>query len=151
MKILVSAIGKSKNSPAYQLYMEYAKRLAWKIECKEFEVKSANSAQRKAREGELLLGSCVGYDALIVLDETGENLSSQEFSEKIRKWQQVGKSSFAFIIGGADGLDAAVLKKANLVWSFGRLTWPHILVRAMLAEQIYRAQTLINGHPYHRD
>ena len=87
----------------------------------------------------------------IALDESGKTLSSREFADKISKWQQGGISSFAFIIGGADGLDDLVLKKAKVTWSFGRVTWPHLLVRALLAEQLYRAQTLISGHPYHRE
>jgi len=151
MKILITAIGKSKKSPATELYAEYAKRLPWKIALKEFEAKEQNTTARKSKEGELLLSACAGYECIIALDETGETLSSKEFAGKLGNWQQSGISSFAFIIGGADGLDATVLKKASLVWSFGRVTWPHMLVRGMLAEQLYRAQTLISGHPYHRE
>jgi 23S rRNA (pseudouridine1915-N3)-methyltransferase len=152
MKILIAAIGKSKNSaPAALLYSEYTKRLPWKIECKEFEVKAQDSSTRKTKEAELLLTACTGYEYIIALDESGQTLSSREFAEKLSKWQQNGASSFAFIIGGADGLDNSVLKKASLIWSFGRVTWPHLLVRPMLAEQIYRTQTLISGHPYHRE
>ncbi len=151
MKILIAAIGKAKSSPQQQLYADYVKRIPWKIECKEFESKLADTAQRKAKEAELLLGACAGYEHIIALDESGELLSSREFSTHLGKWQQQGLSSFAFVIGGADGLDASVLKKAKLVWSFGRVTWPHMLVRGMLAEQLYRAHSVISGHPYHRD
>lgn len=151
MKIVISAIGKAKTSPQQQLYLDYIKRLPWKVECKEFDVKIADTTQRKAREAELLLSACVGYDSIIALDESGKLLSSREFSEHIGNWQQQGISSFAFVIGGADGLDASVLKKAKLIWSFGRVTWPHMLVRGMLAEQLYRAHSVLSGHPYHRD
>lgn len=151
MKILISAIGRAKNSHTSQLYSEYEKRLPCKITLKEFEAKVSSAAARKEKEGELLLESCLGYDVIIALDETGENLSSREFAERFANWQQRGNSSFAFVIGGADGLSRQVLGKANLVWSFGRLTWPHMLVRPMLAEQIYRAFTLNSGHPYHRE
>jgi 23S rRNA (pseudouridine1915-N3)-methyltransferase len=152
MKIAINAIGKAKSSSAQQqLYLDYIKRLPWKIECKEFDVKIADMAQRKAREAELLLSACAGYEYIIALDESGSLLSSREFSEHLGSWQQQGISSFAFIIGGADGLDASVLKKAKLTWSFGRVTWPHMLVRGMLAEQLYRAHTVLSGHPYHRD
>lgn len=151
MKILISAIGKAKASPQQQLYLDYIKRLPWKVEGKEFDVKITDTAARKAREAELLLASCVGYEYIIALDESGSLLSSREFSEHLGSWQQQGISSFAFIIGGADGLDVSVLKKAKLVWSFGRVTWPHMLVRGMLAEQLYRAHSVLSGHPYHRD
>ena len=151
MKILIAAIGKAKNSPANQLYLEFVKRSSWKIVCKEFEVKNQNLIERKAKEAELLLAATIDYECIIALDESGKTLSSREFADKISKWQQGGISSFAFIIGGADGLDDLVLKKAKVTWSFGRVTWPHLLVRALLAEQLYRAQTLISGHPYHRE
>ena len=151
MKIIISAIGKSRKSPQQQLYLDYVKRTPWKIDCKEFEVKIPDTANRKAREAELLLTACTGYEYIIALDESGLLLSSREFSEHVGNWQQQGISSFAFIIGGVDGLDATILKKAKLVWSFGRVTWPHMLVRAMLAEQLYRAHSVLCGHPYHRD
>ena len=151
MKILISAIGKAKSNPQQQLYMDYIKRLPWKVECKEFDVKLSDVTQKKAKEAELLLGACAGYDKIITLDESGKLLSSREFSEVLGKWQGEGSSSFAFIIGGADGLDEIVLKRANLIWSLGRVTWPHILVRSLIAEQIYRANCLLSNHPYHRD
>ncbi len=151
MKILIAAIGKAKASPQLQLYDDYVKRIPWKVQCKEFDTKISDSRQRKAREAELLLGACAGHEHIIALDESGDLLSSREFSGHILKCQQQGISSFAFIIGGADGLDGSILKKANLLWSFGRVTWPHMLVRGMLAEQLYRANSVISGHPYHRD
>ena len=151
MKILITAIGKSKSSPQQQLYQDYVKRIPWKVECKEFDTKITDTAQRKAKEAELLLAACSGYECIIALDESGELLSSRDFSNHMGRWQQQGISSFAFIIGGADGLDASVLKKSKLVWSFGRVTWPHMLVRGMLVEQLYRAHSVISGHPYHRD
>lgn len=151
MKIIISAIGKAKISPQHQLYLDYIKRLPWKVECKEFNVKITDTAERKIREAELLLAACTGYEYIIALDESGELLSSREFSEQLGGLQQQGVSSYAFIIGGADGLDCSVLKKARLIWSFGRVTWPHLLVRGMLAEQLYRAHCLLSGHPYHRD
>ena len=152
MKLLISCIGKAKQaSPQHQLYLDYIKRLSYKVECKEFEDKNPNLSMRKAKEAELLLSACAGYEHIIALDETGKNISSREFAEHIKTKQQQGVSSFVFIIGGADGLDESVLKKSNLIWSFGKVTWPHMLVRAMLAEQLYRTHTLLSGHPYHRD
>jgi len=145
MRVLIAAIGKAKASPESQLYADYIKRLKWKVSVREF------AAADKAREGEMLLDVCKGYDKIIALDESGKALSSREFAQSLGGWQQQGSSSFAFIIGGADGLDEAVLKKANLIWSLGRVTWPHMLMRALLAEQLYRAWSLLNNHPYHRD
>ena len=151
MKLLIAAIGKAKASPEHQLYLDYTKRLPWKIATKEFHIKLEDAAQRKAREGEELLAACAGYERLIALDESGKQLGSREFAAQLAGWQRSGSSSFAFIIGGSDGLSDAVLKKAHLVWSLGRVTWPHMLVRGLLAEQLYRAHSINTGHPYHRD
>ncbi len=151
MRILITAIGKAKASPELSLTQDYLKRLPWKVDIKEHDVKLDDAAKRKAKEAELLLESCKGYDKIIALDEKGKQFTSREFAQQLKDWQQQGASSFAFVIGGADGHDAALLKKAHLTWSFGKSTWPHMLVRAMLAEQLYRAQSIISGHPYHRD
>ena len=150
MKVVISAIGKAKAGHEQALYMEYTKRLPWPVQVKESDIKLNDIAQRKIREAEQLLAGVSGCERLIALDETGKTLSSREFADTIKGWQQQGNSSFGFIIGGSDGLDAAVLKKAHLVWSFGRVTYPHMLVRALLAEQLYRAHTIISGHPYHK-
>ena len=150
MKILIAAIGKAKASPEHQLYLEYGKRLPWKLECREFEAKAQEGHKRKAQEGELLLTACKPYHRVVALDENGKQFSSLEFADQLKRWQQQGHSSLAFMIGGADGLDAAAVKNAHLVWSLGKVTWPHMLVRALVAEQLYRAHTLISGHPYHR-
>lgn len=150
MKVLLAAIGKAKSGPEQQLYHDYLKRLPWQFDCKEFDVKHSDIQQRKAKEGEQLLAAVKGYSRLIALDETGKEYSSREFAHAIKGWQQEGHSSFAFVIGGSDGLASEVVKSAHLVWSFGRVTWPHMLVRPMLAEQLYRAHTIITGHPYHK-
>ena len=99
----------------------------------------------------MLLDACKGYERIVALDESGKTLSSREFADTLKNWQQQGNSSFAFVIGGADGLSEAVLKKSHLAWSLGRVTWPHMLVRALLAEQLYRAHSILSRHPYHRD
>lgn len=151
MKILIAAIGKAKSSPEQQLYLDYIKRLPWKVACKEFEVKLDSPEQRKSREGDLLIDAIKGYDRIIAMDEKGKDLSSREFSKTISGWQQQGYSSIAIVIGGADGLDDRLRKQAHLVWSLGRVTWPHMLIRPLLAEQLYRAHSLMTGHPYHRD
>ncbi len=153
MKIKIAAIGKEKSSsPTSQLYNSYIKRIPWKIEFKEFEEKKPlQEAQLIEKEGALLLDVVADSDIVIVLDENGKNLSSKELAGQISKWQSDGNSSFVFLIGGACGHGDKVKKRANLLLSMGKLTWPHMLVRAMLAEQIYRVYTLLTGHPYHRE
>jgi 23S rRNA (pseudouridine1915-N3)-methyltransferase len=151
MKLLIAAIGKAKAGPEQQLYQDYARRLPWKIICRELIAKSDDPSKRKTKEGELLLAACGAYEKIIALDEGGKTLSSREFAQALGNWQSDGASSFAFIIGGADGLSDVVLKRAHLRWSLGRVTWPHMLVRALLAEQLYRAHSVLTNHPYHRD
>lgn len=150
MRVHIAAIGKAKASPELQLYQHYLKRIPWKISLSEHDVKSAEGPVRKVKEAELLLAACKGHECVVSLDESGSQISSQQIAEHISKWQQRGISSFACVIGGADGLDKSVLSASAAVWSFGRVTWPHMLVRGLLAEQLYRAHTIIQGHPYHR-
>lgn len=149
MRVVIAAVGKAKASaPEQLLYHHYLKRIPWKITCTEVEAKPG--PQQKAKEGELLLAACKGQSRIIALDESGALATSSQIAQHIAGWQQQGDSSFAFIIGGADGLDTAALKKVHAVWSFGRVTWPHMLVRALLAEQLYRAYSILQNHPYHR-
>ncbi len=99
----------------------------------------------------MLLDKVPDAAAVVALDERGKALSSRELAKRIGGWRDEGRGCIAFLIGGADGLDNTVRARADLTLSFGRLTWPHLLARGMLAEQIYRAQQIIAGHPYHRD
>lgn len=152
MHITLAAIGKIKSgSPADQLFEEYRKRLPWTLVVRELdEKKPLPAAQRIAREAELLLSACEGAERIVALDERGRELSSEQFSQQLGDWQQEGIHRVAFIIGGQDGLSPDLRKKAHLTLCLGRLTWPHMLVRPLLAEQLYRAHTLLTGHPYHR-
>lgn len=149
MQVRICAIGRMKQGPEAELYQEYIKRIPWKVELKELELRGTPK-NRRAEETSQLLAACKGVARIIALDEQGEALTSERLAQTIGEWQQQGDSSLAIIIGGSDGLDRAQLKEADLVLSFGRLTWPHMLVRAMLAEQCYRIYTLLNNHPYHR-
>ena len=88
--------------------------------------------------------------ALVVLDERGRMLSSPEFAAELAKWRDAGRQDLALVIGGADGVDPALRAKADLVVSLGAMVWPHMLARVMLAEQLYRAATILAGLPYHR-
>ena len=102
------------------------------------------------KEGELLLSAVPEGGVIIALDERGKHLSSEEFAHRLGTWQDNGIPAAAFLIGGADGHSPEVRQKAHLLLAFGKMTWPHMLARAMLAEQIYRAKTILDGHPYHR-
>jgi 23S rRNA (pseudouridine1915-N3)-methyltransferase len=153
LNITVIAVGRMQRGPAQTLVDEYFKRLPWKTSIIEIDIKkvAASSAERKAREAEKLLAAVPQGAAIIALDEHGKALTSRGFAKKIDDWQMAGFKNLAFIIGGADGLAASLLAKADLKLAFGTLTWPHMMVRVMFAEQIYRAWSINSGHPYHRD
>jgi len=152
MHIFIAAIGKFKSGPEQALYEHYAKRVPWKMTLKEFDIKKPQSVlQRKEQEAELLLTACKTAEYLIALDEKGKELTSTAFAGHLQKVRDRDARTIAFIIGGADGLHETVLARVQLTLSFGRITWPHLLVRGLLAEQIYRAHTILNHHPYHRE
>lgn len=105
---------------------------------------------RKA-EGDLLRREIKGTDRIIALDERGDSLTSQALATRLGDWRDQGIRSITILIGGADGLDRELIDAAAIKLAFGRMTWPHLLVRAMLTEQLYRASTILQGHPYHRE
>jgi 23S rRNA (pseudouridine1915-N3)-methyltransferase len=105
----------------------------------------------KAREAELISAALPSGARLVALDERGAPWSSRELAERVSYWRDQGIGELAFAIGGAEGLGTAVIERADAVVSFGAMTWPHLLVRVMLLEQLYRAQQILTGHPYHRD
>jgi 23S rRNA (pseudouridine1915-N3)-methyltransferase len=107
--------------------------------------------QLKAREAELILAALPAGARLVALDEKGARWSSRELAGRLAAWRDEGVATLAFAIGGADGLGAAVAERSDAVVSLGAMTWPHLLVRGMLLEQLYRAQQILAGHPYHRD
>lgn len=153
MLISIIAVGRMQRGPELDLVNQYLGRLPWKADIHEIDIKkqAANAAERKAREAERILAAVPDGAALIALDEHGKALKSRQLASKIDDWQATGIGKLAFVIGGADGLDQSLLGKADLKLAFGTLTWPHMMVRAMLAEQIYRAWSINAGHPYHRD
>jgi len=109
------------------------------------------AAALRAREAALILDALPAGARLIVLDERGTIWSSRGLADRIAAWRVEGVAELAFAIGGAEGLDGAVIGRANESLSLGSMTWPHRLVRGMLLEQLYRAQQILAGHPYHRD
>ena len=112
--------------------------------------KALRGTARQAREGALLLGAAPDGAAIITLDEHGKNLTSEDLAALIAGYRDEGRRACAFLVGGADGHDASVKSAAMKTLSFGAATWPHMLVRAMLSEQLYRSMTILAGHPYHR-
>lgn len=144
------AIGKAPaKAPETELLLRYAKRIKPALTLLEFSDGAGSPAEIKRREADMFLGAIKADEFVIALDQDGTTPDSLELSRLLASWQERSKK-LAFIIGGAEGLDASVLARANAKLSLGRLTWPHMLVRPMLAEQIYRAQMILAGHPYHR-
>lgn len=159
MRLIIAAIGKMRAGPEALLVNDYLNRAGGMgrsiglsgPDLIEFDApKNLSGKKRQEREGELLISSLPAGARLILLDERGENINSQDFAKLIARFRDDGAQSTAFLIGGADGHAANVQKNAMKSVSFGAATWPHMLVRAMLAEQIYRAMTILTGHPYHR-
>jgi len=159
MKILIAAIGKKRGGPEQALIDDYLDRAGGfgrrigvsAVSLFETDApKSLSGDALKNREGELLLKAVPDGAKVIVLDEKGESLSSEDFAALLAAWRDGGADDVAFLIGGADGHGANVRARADKILSMGAMTWPHMLARAMLTEQIYRAMTILSGHPYHR-
>jgi 23S rRNA (pseudouridine1915-N3)-methyltransferase len=132
--------------------MLYAARIVPPVAIVELEVRQRlPSAALKAREAALILGALSARARLIALDERGTVWSSRGLADQLAAWRDEGVAELAFAIGGADGLGAEVLDRADTTLSLGRMTWPHLLARCMLLEQLYRAQQILAGHPYHRE
>ncbi len=143
LQLDVIAVGRLKAGPLHELCTDYAGRLNdWHLAIHEID-------DRKPTEAPIL-AKIAEAKYVFVLDERGQSLGSEAFAHKLQALEEGGRNRVAFIIGGADGHSGAVRKKADFLLSFGIQTWPHMLARVMLAEQIYRARQIIAGHPYHR-
>lgn len=138
MLLHVIARGKIARSPEAELVARYEKRIVWPVKFTEL----PDTAGR--------MPELSGQTRTVLLDERGESLSSEQFAEALRRWRDEGVREARFLIGAADGHDDAVRRGADLLIAFGKATWPHLLARAMLAEQLYRATSILAGHPYHR-
>ncbi len=159
MRIVIAAIGRKRGGPEAALVGDYldragglGRRLGFSdISLSEVEApKSLAGEVLKKREGELLLNAVPDGAQIILLDERGENISSEKLAALLARMRDDGAGPAAFAIGGADGHADMLRSRAVRIISFGAATWPHMLVRAMLAEQLYRAMTILSGHPYHR-
>ncbi|GLS85327.1 ribosomal RNA large subunit methyltransferase H [Cypionkella aquatica] len=155
MRLHVCAVGRLRAGPERDLVDDYYTRLdrtgrALSLgPVSELEVEDKKNLGMAAEA--VLLERAIPAGALIAtLDERGRVLSSPEFAEMLAGWRDGGRQDVAFVIGGADGIDPALRAKAGFSLSFGRMVWPHMLVRVMLAEQLYRAATILGGGPYHR-
>lgn len=136
-------------------FHDYAKRLSGDISLELVEItagrrlKSTDLARVKEEEGEALLAALRPQERVIVLDVLGKTLSTPDMTARLKDWQVDGRPA-AVLVGGPEGLSRAVLDRADETWSLSRLTLPHPLVRVVIAEQLYRAWSLLKGHPYHR-
>ncbi|MAG98243.1 MAG: 23S rRNA (pseudouridine(1915)-N(3))-methyltransferase RlmH [Alphaproteobacteria bacterium] len=152
MRLVIAAVGRSRRDATRELYEDYAGRLPWPVELKEIEErKPLPTAERIKREGERLLAALPEGATMVALDGGGRELSSTALAKTLGRWRDSGVRHIGFVIGGADGLDKALTGRADIVLSLGAMTWPHMLVRVMLAEQLYRASAILTGHPYHRE
>ena len=159
MRVIVAAVGRLKQGPERELAAAYCKRaeatgraLGWRaIEIVEIRESRAQDRDRRRTEESIALANVIPNDAVVItLAEHGENLDSAALAGLMRQWRADNRESACFIIGGADGLAPNLLDRAKIRLAFGGATWPHQLVRIMLLEQIYRAGTILSGHPYHR-
>ncbi len=155
MRVHIAAVGRLRKGPERVLVDDYLTRFdrtgrALGIgPARELEVEDRKRGGMAAEAA--LLGKAIPKGALIcVLDERGKAMSSPDLARQLARWRDAGRQDLAFAIGGADGLDAAFRDSAGFALSFGAMVWPHMLVRVMLAEQLYRAASILAGTPYHR-
>ncbi len=139
MKLHIVARGKIGRGPEAELVDRYTRRIDWPLQLTELPEVGGRTAMAATPS------------RIVALDESGRMLSSTKFAGLLSEWRDQGVREVRFLIGAADGLTDTERAGAELLWSFGAMTWPHLLVRAMLLEQLYRATTIIAGHPYHRE
>jgi 23S rRNA (pseudouridine1915-N3)-methyltransferase len=160
MRLVIAAVGRLKAGPERELAERYRERVArigrplgiGGIEVIDIRESPAREAERRLVEEAVALATLIPEGAVtVLLDPRGESMASEALAAQLRAWRDGDRPNVCFVIGGADGLGAALRRQADLVLAFGAATWPHQLVRIMLLEQIYRALTMLSGHPYHRD
>ena len=160
MRLQILAVGKMKAGPEQELYARYSGRINKSgrnlhlTGPELFEIaesRQGTAMGRKSEEAEHLISRIAPGTSLVLLDERGKDISSEEFSNLLRSLQEGGSPAVAFAIGGPDGHGDEIKNRADRTIRFGSLTWPHQLARIMLVEQLYRAITILSGHPYHRE
>ena len=159
MKLKVISIGQLKNNPILEIQRDYESRILSlsksvgikNLEIKELPISKKSSTKERQKEEAKIISQHIKQNNLnLFLDGKGENINSVDISQIISKSSFDGKD-LVFFIGGPDGFDEKIIKVANKIISFGRVTWPHKLIRIMLLEQLYRGVTILNNHPYHRN
>jgi 23S rRNA (pseudouridine1915-N3)-methyltransferase len=159
MKLLIAAVGRLKEGPERELADRYRKRAEQTgrrigfrdMEIIEIRESRAQEVGKRMIEESIALTSVIPDRAItLILDQRGESLDSATLATRLGRWRDDGRPATVFIIGGDDGLAPSLRDKADMTLAFGAATWPHQLVRAMLLEQIYRAVSILAGHPYHR-
>ena len=159
MRIVVIAVGRLKQGPERELAERYAKRfeesgrkLGFRsLDIREIAESRAREAQARIAEEAAAISAAIPENSVLVtLDERGDNIDSQAFAQKLGQWRDQAIANTILVIGGADGLSPDLQGKAKIKVAFGAATWPHQMVRVMLLEQLYRAATILAGHPYHR-
>jgi 23S rRNA (pseudouridine1915-N3)-methyltransferase len=159
MRIVVAAVGRLKQGPETELSERYRKRAVQTgrnlglrdIEIIEIRASRAAEAGKRMLEESIALANVIPEgSAVVLLDARGDNLDSATLAARLAQWRATDRPAAVFVIGGADGLSPSLTARADLRLSFGAATWPHQLARVMLLEQLYRATTILTGHPYHR-
>jgi 23S rRNA (pseudouridine1915-N3)-methyltransferase len=159
MRIVLAVVGRLKQGPERELAERYRKRAADagraaglnSFDIVEIKESRAGDAPRRMLEESIAIANVIPERAVtVILDERGESMNSASFAGRLQGWRAQDAPAVAFVIGAADGLAPGLREKADLAIAFGAATWPHQLVRIMLLEQIYRAVTILTGHPYHR-
>lgn len=149
MRLSIAAIGHGRTAPEHQLALSWFQKLPHPGQLTEHASKLPAGPKRQADESGRILNALPPSAHLIALDPYGRDISSEELAALIRTWRDDGIRDAVFAIGGADGHDRSLLDRAQVKMAFGRQTWPHMLFRAMVAEQLYRAEMILIGHPYH--
>jgi len=151
LRIEILAVGRSRDPAVDALTARYLERLPWRVTLREIELRGPADPERRRRmEGDRLLAAIPRDACVIVLDSRGQEVASEAFAARLEALWRQSHGLLVFVIGGAEGLDPRLRTRADWVLSLGPMTWPHLLVRAMLAEQIFRAWAILGRHPYHR-
>ncbi len=151
MNIEIIACGRLKKGAFYDLFQEYHRRMEWDVTLIECESRSRDPSTIHRDETTQILNIIDPQAFVIAMDERGKTLSSRDIAVKMQDLQNTNRTHIQCLIGGADGLNDKIRIRADMLLSFGKQTWPHMLARVMLLEQIYRSQQILKNHPYHRD
>jgi len=151
MNVTLCAVGRLRSGPEQDLFNTYIQRLPWMVKVHEIDVKeSSNKSQKNTAECEGLVSKIPDGAKVVCLDSRGKPHSSDAVAGRISDWRDAGYRDLCIIIGGADGLNEAIRQRADLTLSFGGVTWPHPLMRVLVAEQLFRWHCILTDHPYHR-